>query len=85
MQGTLDQIGRTTTHAPDLGPVSLAIERFGDRATAYEQNGVDPTIEIEAVHRLNPLDLRAANGYAAARVSAIERGARDGRHRPHSN
>jgi N-acetylated-alpha-linked acidic dipeptidase len=64
MQNTLAQIGRTTALAPDLAPVSLAIERFGDRATAYEQSGTDPTIEIDAIHRLDLL-IYGRNGYAS--------------------
>jgi hypothetical protein len=64
MQGTLSQIGRTTALAPDLAPVSLAIDRFGQRAAAYEQGGVDPAVEIEAIHRLNLL-FYGRNGYQA--------------------
>jgi N-acetylated-alpha-linked acidic dipeptidase len=70
MQGTLNQIGRTTALAPDLAPVSLAIERFGERATAYERGGVDPTVEIEAVHRLNML-FYGRNGYQALAFPAL--------------
>jgi N-acetylated-alpha-linked acidic dipeptidase len=55
MQATLAQIGQTTALAPDLAPVSLAIERFGARANGYEQTGGDPTVEIDAVHRLDLL------------------------------
>jgi N-acetylated-alpha-linked acidic dipeptidase len=64
MQGTLTQIGQTTALAPDLAPVSIAIERFGQRAAAYEQTGGDPSVEIDAVHRLDLL-IYGRNGYAS--------------------
>jgi len=64
MQGTLALIARTTPLAPSLAPVSLAAERFAERAEAYESGGGDPAVEIDAVHRLNLL-IYGRSGYAA--------------------
>jgi N-acetylated-alpha-linked acidic dipeptidase len=64
MQATLTALGRTTVLAPDIAPVSLAVDRFGERAAAYEQSGGDPSVEIDAVHRLDLL-IYGRNGYAA--------------------
>jgi N-acetylated-alpha-linked acidic dipeptidase len=64
MQATLAHLGQTSALAPDLAPISMAIERFGERAAAYEAAGADPSVEIDVIHRLDLL-IYGRNGYVA--------------------